>query len=610
MHPMTSNSSQSAAALQRRLQLLVSVALRHSVAALDGFTRRLGSVLTEASLQERDAMVAAVLQQAAEHLSRERASFQRLFSDCLQHALEREVKILFARPKSRLRRGALDLSLDSFEAMQRKVEVDNLAQAFDRTHAEALETVRQAIAGWLGHERPAQRNPFRAEVFLNAAMTAWERFEPRGETRAVLLRQLAPGAFIPLDGILAAVCQELAGSAREGDGKRGARPAPALLEAERRVLAQPGRVFDDAVAHLAQARMLPPHTMQVLVGMRPLLRALAESDGRFLLSARHPGRRFAHLAIQASLAGGPDVRAVAALRNVTERTAARFGRQSGFEALEEGCSALDAQLARLLQSVADKRDECIAEAARQEREARAEQLARSEVMARLEPGAVPAFVEAFLLEHWVRVLAFAQTVHATKPALLPNLVQAMDELIWSVQDKPGSIEREELQARLPALLSLINAWLNVVKWEGPARIAFMERLAQRHAMLLHAQAGPDARARLEAHMDTVERASEQGLRELEDAQQEEALLPYMHRIDALAPGDWAEFVRNDGSAVQCRLSWVSPARSRFVFVAPSAQMAFLITEDLFAQGLRAGRVRLTATGELLQEAIARASAAI
>lgn len=606
---MTSNPLPPAAdALQRRLQLLASVALRQSVAALDGFTRRLGSALAEASLKGQGGSSPVVLQQAAEHLSCERASFQRLFSDCLQHALEREMKTLLARPKNRLWRGALDLSLDSFEAMQRKVEIDNLAQVFDRANAEALEAVQQTLAGWLGQERLTPRNPFRAEVFLNAALTAWERFEPHGETRPVLLEQLVPDSFIPLGDILAAVHQEFA-VVSEGRGKRDMSSRPALLQAERRMLEHPIRVFDGAFEYLMQTRSLPAQTMQMLATLRPVLRGQTESDGRFLLNPRHPARRLASLAIQASLAGGCATRSAAALQALAESIAARLARNRSSEAVEEACAEMEMQLASLLQSLDGRRDECIAEATRQERETRAEQLARGEVMARLEPGAVPAFVQVFLLEHWTRVLAFAQTVHATKPALLPNLVQAMDDLIWSVQDKPGALERDELRTRLPALLSLLGAWLNVVKWEGPGRMAFMERLEQRHAELLRAVPAPDARARLEAQMDTVQHASEQGLRELEDAQQEEALLPYMHRIDALIPGDWAEFMRNDGTTIQCRLSWVSPARSRFVFVSPSAQTAFAIDESMFAQGLRAGRIRITVTGDVLQAAIARSAAA-
>src|SRR5690606_38990947 len=102
------------------------------------------------------------------------------------------------------------------------------------------------------------------------------------------------------------------------------------------------------------------------------------------------------------------------------------------------------------------------------------------------------------LKHWVRVLAYAQNVHTSKPALLPKLVQLMDELIWSVQPKDTAAQREQLHARLPTLRSVLDAWLNVIKWEGPARQAFREQLERRHAELLDPTPEPDTRTRLQA----------------------------------------------------------------------------------------------------------------
>ena len=612
---MTSTHARPAAAgeseaQRQRLLLLNSVALRQAVAALDGFARRLGSALAQAAQTSTDEGAARALKAAAEHLDRERASFQRLFSDCLQQALEREGKTLLARKKSRLQHHALDLSLDSFEAMQRKVEIDNLAQSFDRANAEALAALRQGLGQWLGSDVSALANPFRAEVFLNATVTAWERFESDPRAQALLLRQLGPDGFLPLDGLLAAVQHELDVHAPQaGVPSASSSRASIVLESERRLLARRGPALDAALEHLASTCALPAATLQLLQRLQPALRALAETDPRFLVNARHPGRRLVQLLIQASLAGGERTRPAATLQALVDRCAAQQARQSGVAALESACEEIDAHLAALLQAVDERREECIAEAMRQEREARAEQLARSEVVSRLAAEAVPHFVETFLLDQWVRVLAFAQTVHASKPALLPNLVQTMDDLIWSVQPKATAEERVQLAARLPALQSVLNAWLNVIKWQGPSRHDFEERLARCHETLLHPPTQTDPRLRLQDRVDALQRASEMDLCALENEQEEEALLPYMHRMDALAPGDWVEFTRNDGTTVQCRIAWVSGTRGRFVFIAPARQLGFAISEARLAQGLRAGRARITTTGEVLQGALAASVAA-
>ncbi|HEY4540787.1 MAG TPA: DUF1631 family protein [Noviherbaspirillum sp.] len=598
---------------QQRLQLLVSVAMRNSVAALDGYTRRLGSALVEASLQAQGE-TALALQQAAEKLSRERASFQRLFSDCLQQAFAQEAQGLFARRKSRLRNDALDLSLNSFDAMERKVALDNIAQVHDRANAELLTLLQARIAHWLERDAAGLRNPFRAELFLQAALDAWSRFEAAPEAEAVLQRQLGPDTFLPLDAILAALDEELAAREvpagtdlqyRRRKQLEGATML-GLLHAERRLLGRGGAVFDQALNNLAGMGTLPGHTLALLQMLQPPLRALAQADTRFLVNARHPGRRLLQLTIQASLASGPATAQARALQERVTRVASALVRERSSSTLEAACREMDGHLAPLLQALADKRHACIEDAMREEREERAQQQARSEVMARLEGGAVPAFVERFLSEQWVRVLVFARSVHATKPALLPNLVQAMDDLIWSVSPKQDAAERAELEERRRALVALLEAWVKVVKWDGPERERFFSELNARHAQLLCAEHAHDPRAALAESLDLLQRASEHDLHKRTGQAEEEALMPYMHRIDALEPGDWVEFVRNDGSRLHARLAWVSAARSRFVLLAPAANLAFLISERLFAESLRAGRARVVASGEVLQASLSLA----
>ncbi|HVL74951.1 MAG TPA: DUF1631 family protein, partial [Noviherbaspirillum sp.] len=500
-------------ASRARMQALISVALRNSVAALDGFTRRLASALSEAA-RTAPAPAALALRQAVVHLEREPASFHTLFADCLRQAFEQEVQLLHARTKSRLRSGALDLSLDNFDAMQRKVQIDNHAQAFDRANAARLAAVHARLAQLLGREPAGLSNPFRAELFLGAAASAWQRFEAEPEAQRVFLQQLGPAAFLPLDAILDAVDAEL----RERSA--GAAPMPAsspraLLEAERQALMQGGRTLDRAFAHLARTAALPPATLELLALLQPVLRMVAQADGRFIVNPRHPGRRLVQLVVQASLAVAQGSDAARALEAALHAIAARLASDRGNAALDAACKEVDAILAPLLQAVADRRDACIADATQQEREARAEKIARDEVLARLEGGTVPEFVESFLLEQWTRVLAAAQNGQIAKPAMLANLVQAMDELIWSVQAKEPH-ERAQLQERLPALIALLNAWLNVVKWEGAAREAFFARLARRHAELARGEAVPDARGRLQQSLDATERASEHELRRRAD----------------------------------------------------------------------------------------------
>lgn len=622
MKPQTSQVSDDVVspAMQReRLQILVSAALRTSAAALDGFTRRLGSALTEASLHMQDEAASAGLHQAAEHLSRERNAFQRLFFDRLQQELEQETQALLAKPRKRLRDDALDLSLTSLDAMQCKVAIDNHAQAFDRVNAERLGILQMRLTHWLDRDEPSLRNPslrnpFRAEVFMQAAVDAWSRFETHKAARDVLLQQLSPTSFLALDMVLAAIDQELVVREVLPQAERRYRrlaqsngiPATSLLHAEQRALERAGEVFDHAFAYLTCTGLLPVHAREQILAVRSPLRRLALAAPRFLRSPRHPGRCLLQAIVHASLTSDPAADSGITLQALVERVASGLEKEAPPEKLEAALHEFEAFLTRTLQVMDAKRDERIAEAVRQENEERASQLARRDVSARLEGGSIPDFIDRFLSVQWTEVITFARRVHANKPELIENLAQAMDDLIWSVQPKTGMAERETLEARLPALLVLLNAWLNLVKWTGSERETFFAELAARHAAVLNPPVQPDARAGLEERMNEAQRASEHDLSRRAAEQEEDALSYYMHQIDKQAPGDWAEFVRNDGSTVNCRLAWISPARTRLVFVAPKTQLVFSIAATTLAQGLRGGRTRFIVSGELFATALSAA----
>jgi hypothetical protein len=116
----------------------------------------------------------------------------------------------------------------------------------------------------------------------------------------------------------------------------------------------------------------------------------------------------------------------------------------------------------------------------------------------------------------------------------------------------------------------------------------------------------DSRQALERRMDTVERASEHRLARRAQEQRAEAFAPFMQEIDGLAPGAWFEFVRNNGSKVNCKLLWISPGGSRFIFTGRQGQLLFTLDRDGLAQGMHAGRVVRLPAGELVSRAIAAA----
>jgi hypothetical protein len=79
-------------------------------------------------------------------------------------------------------------------------------------------------------------------------------------------------------------------------------------------------------------------------------------------------------------------------------------------------------------------------------------------------------------------------------------------------------------------------------------------------------------------------------------------------VDALVPGSRVDFKRGNGTALRCRLSWVSPGRTRFVFHARPTQQVFTLASEMLAQVLRNGQAARVSTDDIMTRALTGALA--
>ena len=613
------------------LHTLAFTALRLCVAQLDAFSTRLADALDQAATQA-GSTEADLLRHAHEHLSRHRATFHRLAADSLQQELLRAVQSAGEHLSAGLENGAMDLSLITFEAMERKVLLDNLSQTLDAGCADLLAVLNMRISHWLDTEEiGAAHNPFRSQVFLKAVSDAWSKFDLQGAAHRVVLRQLGPEVFLSLEPVLRALNQEFAARLVLPDAEQTYRNRKAvpetILEAShqdsvRQWLAPEGlfnaieeralALLDGMFAQLEHNETIPAVMRSLLARLEPTLRAAALADKNFFFSERHPARRLIETMLMAGLgcaedAGGNGGREDSLCQSIESAVAPLMppvvSRHAQFDAV---LANLDALIERHKPGLDARLGASIAEAVKQENIANAQLLADEEVAARIENGEIDAFIEVFLQMQWTRVLSFAYGMRVAKPDILPNVLNAMDDLIRSTQPKNTPQARKELVDSLPALLAVLNAWLNVVKWEGPERETFFAALAERHAAALHAPHDLPPRTQLEMRLNVMQKASEHELSRRAQEQQEAALAVFMRKIDTLVAGNWAEFVRNDGSKLNCKLLWISPARSRFIFAGRQGSLMFTLADEALANALRAGRVNLIARGGMVEHAFAQA----
>jgi hypothetical protein len=708
----------------RILQTLSSMTSVVVDARLEDFTDQLSAAVLRLSEQSVRPVEAQHALNAFSLLRIEAGRLQHCVSTHLLELLADELKRIGSDGGPVNAAPGLDLSLVSFEEMENKVLLNNIAQALEKDVADPLGALNLRL-GWLleRDEFPTSANPFRPEVFVQAIYKAWCEIDEVPASRQVLLRMLGTELFLPLTPILQQLNEALvernilpdladawrrrkadsrvAQPSREGRSDRGAqygklrnwllsrgagqvgvaaatgdatvddlnlpdlfatdeqggwsantisvKVGPRLfghlnaLQAQvDQLAAQAGpRGKPPAVPKSAEllrqvpAKMPPgtltlvdqntiellarvfdfmfgqpqiPDEMKSLLGQLqiPLLKA-ALLDKKMFLNDDHPARVLMDRLAQSSLGWHPEQGREDPLFKMVEEIIGTV--QKDFNAqvslFSDAAARLDAFMAEDERQAQDRLAEPIASAEREERQARAKEHAEKTIASRVDNGEVARFVQIFLELHWSRILALGFNAQHKRPDVLEKAVAAMDDLIWSVRPKNSPQERKELITRLPAILSMVNAWLNVIKWEGPERVAFFSELAERHASIVRT-AAELPRHRVEEAVNVAMRAVERGMSRKRMPATNEVRDEFTRRMESMQVNEWLRFVRKSGALASFRLVWVSPHRSRFIFARRSGADPFTLSSDEFAAALRGGKAKVLERESVTDRALSAA----
>jgi hypothetical protein len=341
----------------------------------------------------------------------------------------------------------------------------------------------------------------------------------------------------------------------------------------------------------------------------PVLKA-ALLDKDFFFEEAHPARRMIDLLSRMGWEQrkGPDDPLFQAMRRSVDRVGRDFDRK--LDVFAEAVADLEASI-EAAEAAADAAiSEPIARALKQEKVTVAATSAKGAVALRVGSGELVAVVEAFLEDKWTAVLTVAYSVEGEKPGAVGNATRAMDELIWSVKPKVTQEQRKDLIAKLPALLSALNKWLDVIKWQDAARLQFFAELAECHASIVRAPLALSPERQLEialevAQQDAIRRIEkEHAAAACEEAQLDEAVIA----VDGLERGMWLEFTGPDQSVRKVKLAWVSPLRTLYIFSTAARQEAFSISAEKLADAYRRHTVRLIQTGGVVARALSQAMA--
>ncbi len=368
-------------------------------------------------------------------------------------------------------------------------------------------------------------------------------------------------------------------------------------------------VFDYVFADPA----IPPQ-LKVVIGRLqiPVLKA-AMIDREFFHSAAHPARKLIDALAQGSVTWNVEKGEQDPLYRQIDQTVQRALNEfadelSLFDALLLEFEAFQAQAEQhAMQHIApvaqvEQTDESLALA-----RAQADEVVHARIKSLPPTSPLNPLLLPFLTMQWREVLARAWLKVQALPEQWNGALTTMDQLIWSTQPQavvtverrqrdpgptlsPPAGERRQLMRVLPDLIRNMGAGLDAIRWSGPAREEFMRALMELHMQAV--RSAPPTPEELERRAREAQAGLEalQALDERRAQAQAEPSDAFERQAHAMSRGMWFDYLNEHSQLHRCRLSWISPKRTRLLFTNREGFDAFVRSEREVADLLRESRL--------------------
>jgi Protein of unknown function (DUF1631) len=212
----------------------------------------------------------------------------------------------------------------------------------------------------------------------------------------------------------------------------------------------------------------------------------------------------------------------------------------------------------------------------------AKSVAQEEVRARVSAAPLPGPVLEFLVEQWLKLMLIVHVRRGPASDAWKHAIEAMDQLIWSVQPKDTADERRKLATVVPPLLKRIAAGLHVAGIEDEIRERFFAELMKVHTRImstpLKAKGADEPLPAASAAGATLDFSASISVKNpygggqvqvsAADLAEDDAHRGQDASPDSLRQGDWLEFRIKNGDAQErrpVRLIFISPRRTRYIF---------------------------------------------
>ncbi|MFZ2307174.1 MAG: DUF1631 family protein [Rhodoferax sp.] len=353
-----------------------------------------------------------------------------------------------------------------------------------------------------------------------------------------------------------------------------------------------------------------PMQMKVIIGRLqiPVLKA-AMIDRDFFLSDQHPARRLVDTLAGASVAWAPEKGEndplYLRIEHTVQRVLTEFEDDLALfvDLLREFTEFLfesEQQAQARVEPVAQKehKGETWEQALSQ-----ADELIHERIQALSKDQPLAPFLLPFLTTQWREVLARATMDESTREVQHAQAVTTMEQLIWSVQPKTTSEQRRELVAVLPDMVRQLNLGLDTIEWNGKPRATFTRRLISTHTLAIRLTQPAPQETGSAALEEQDGKAALQQLDERRAARQFGAIDTFDAQAQGFQRGMWFDVSLEQDTHIRCRLSWVSPMRTRLLFTNRDGFDAFVRSEREVAAMLRLGRMRVLDNEAIVGRAI-------
>jgi hypothetical protein len=322
-----------------------------------------------------------------------------------------------------------------------------------------------------------------------------------------------------------------------------------------------------------------PESLRSLFGRLqvPILKA-ALLDRAFFSDKRHAARRvldhLAEAAVGASSDEGYHQAFTTAAALIIDEVCRDF--EIDMAVFEQA----DAKLARFIEQERKTTEEALADDVNAALCAEENEKDRAEVLGQIRDKlaglSVPFDVRSFTETVWADYVTSLAEKEGPQAASVQGALRTLDDMLWSIVAKDRTGQKARLTKMIPALIGALRKGAQALQVPAERAKAFFDALYQLHIAAIKPKDPEPAAADGEADGPITRPLPVANVNDY---------------VNEMVPGTWLQF-KTDKGAINARLTWISPLRTKYIFTSRSRSRAFIYSPEDLAYELGAGRAML------------------